>query len=297
MSDYYTTLGIERSASDAEIKKAYRKKAKEFHPDTNSDNPSAEEKFKEVSEAYEVLKDPQKKSNYDQFGDADGRPNMGGASQHGFGGGFQYSGDSSDMNDIINDFLRAHGTNIHGNRQGFGFSHHPPTKNPDLMAEMTISLEDAYKGTTATIELSEPDGNTKNINVTIPPGTKHGLTLRLQGKGYQTDPNLPPGNLHIRLSVSPHPQFVVMGMNIIMEKSISMVDAALGSDVEITLLDSSIVKATIPAGTQPNQKIRLKGKGMPGLNNINIYGDLYINIKVIIPTELSDKQRELLQEF
>lgn len=294
MSDYYKILGIDRDASADEIKKAYRKKAVEFHPDTNQDDPTAEDKFKKVSEAYDVLKDPQKKSNYDMFGDADGRPNMGGASAHGFGG------DAGDFNDIINEFMRAQGAQRHG-AHGFHFDfgqrRQQPAQNPDLLSSMDISLEDAYNGTTATVELTEPDGNTKNINITIPPGSKHEMTLRLRGKGYQHDKNLPAGDLHITLNIIPHHLFAVIGMDIMMEKTISMIDAVLGKEIEVQLLNGKSIKVSIPEGTQPNQKIRLKGKGMTGLNNTNVHGDLYIKINVEIPTNLNEQQKQLLRDL
>lgn len=279
--DYYKTLGLERGASDADIKKAYRALAMKHHPDKNPDNEKAEAIFKEISEANDVLKDPTKRSNYDQFGDADGRPSF----QQGF-----RSADAQNINDIINDF-------INNRSVGGAFQFRHQVRNADISTQVAITLEDAYKGTVIPISLQMPTGGTNNINVTIPPGAKDGLIMRVQGKGLQQNTQFPPGDLHLNVRIKPHHLFKVMGTDLYAVHTISMVNAALGCDFDITLLDGTTVSVTVPAGTQPNNKIRLKNKGMSGINNTSIYGDLYINMNVTIPTNLTEKQREILEDL
>lgn len=289
-NDYYKVLGLERDASDEDIKKAYRTKAKKFHPDVNPGDSVAEGKFKEINEAHDVLKDSQKKSNYDQFGDPDGRPgfNPRGTQPQ----GFRYAS-TEEFDDIIGNFFRARGMD------GSTEFHFTPRqmKNPDLVSQLQITLKDAYTGTTTYVELTEPDGNVKNISITIPPGTKDNMTLRVKGKGYQNNTNLPAGDLLLRINIIPHNIFKPIGMDLFMKKDITIIEATLGGEFEVSLINDTTIKVTIPEGIQPNQKIRLKGKGMPGLNNINTHGDLYILINVKIPTNLTKEQKEVLQQF
>lgn len=167
-------------------------------------------------------------------------------------------------------------------------------KNADLSTQVAISLEDAYNGVSVPIDLNLPTGKT-SINVTIPPGAMNGMVLRIQGKGLQQNTELPPGDLHINVRIKPHHLFKVMGADLYMSHSITMIKAALGCDIEASLLDGTTVSVTVPEGTQPNNKIRLKGKGMPGLNNQSVHGDLYINMNVTVPTNLTAGQREALE--
>lgn len=280
--DYYKTLGIERDADDAAIKTAYRSLAKKYHPDTNPDNEKAEAMFKEVGEAYDVLKNPAKRSNYDQFGDADGPT----APPHGF-----RSANGGDINDIINDFIRNGG--MGGN--SFHFRHQ--MRNADISASIAITLEDAYSGVSVPVELSTPPGDSSIINVTVPPGAKDGMVLRVKGKGLQQNTDLPPGDLHLSVRIAPHHQFKVLGMDLYAAHDISMIDAALGCEITVPMIDGPDVSVTVPEGTQPNQKIRLKGKGMAGFNNSNVHGDLYINMNITIPANLTEKQKEILENF
>lgn len=280
--DYYKTLGIERGASDADIKKAYRALAMDHHPDRNQGNEAAADKFKEINEAHEVLKDPTKRSNYDQFGDPDGRP---GVQSHGF-----RSANTQEMNDIINEFIYKRG-------MGGSFSFRQNIRNADVSTQVVITLEDAYKGLSVPISLTMPTGKTNNINVAVPPGTKDGMILRVQGQGLQQNTEFPPGDLHVNIHIEPHHKFKVMGSDLYAVHTISMVKAALGCDFEISLLDGTTVSVSVPEGTQPNQKIRLKNKGMPGLNNTAVHGDLYINMNVTIPTNLNEKQRKILESL
>ena len=276
--DYYKILGVDKSADEAAIKSAYRSLALKYHPDKNPDNKEAEEKFKEINEAYEILKNPQKRKNYDQFGDPDGTAGFSGTRTYGFRTG------SAEMDDIISDFMR---------NAGFQTRY----KNPDMSLQVTITLEEAFSGKSVTAGYMDASGVQKNINVKVPVGTQDGLRLRLSGQGLQNNTDYPPGDLFVIVKVTPHHMYKVIGMDIFITHSLSMFDAALGCEIEVPLLCEKPVSVTIPAGTQPNQKIRLKGKGMPGLNNPTNRGDLYIIMNVVIPTSLNDRQKELLESF
>jgi len=277
MKKYYETLEVEKTATDAEIKKSYRKLAMKYHPDTNPDDVTAENNFKEINEAYEVLSDETKKSNYDTFGDPDGRPTPH-TSQHGFGGGFQ---SATDFNDIFNDIMNARSA----------------PKNAHAQSQMTITLEEAYVGSSVEIEITNHKNISSKQNIRIPAGIKHGMTLRLAGAGHHHIEELPPGDLLVNIQITPHSIFTVVDYNLIMEEKISMIEAVFGKEIEVTTLAGKTLKLEIPKGTQPNHKIRLKGKGMPVLNRKDVFGDLYIIVNVEIPTNITQKQRDLLSEF
>lgn len=289
--DYYNTLGVKRDASDDDIKKAYRKLAMQYHPDRNPDDATAEEKFKEIGEAYEVLKDTTKRQNYDKFGNPNANVGAGAS-------GFR-TYKSSDFDHVFTDFggldefmrqFSMNFNNVSGNRR-----HN--LKNPDVVSDIQISLEDAYFGKTIPFEISLPTGETKQYSVQIPSGSDSGLRLRMPNKGMQQNTNLPPGDLMINVHVRPHNTFKRLRTDLYIEKSISIIEASLGTDISITTIDGKQMKVKIPAGTQPNHKIRVKGKGMPHLRNIKALGDLYINIDISVPTNLTDRQIELLHQF
>ena len=279
--DYYKILGIERDASPEEIKKAYRKMALEHHPDKNQDNDS-DEKIKEINEAYEVLKDPQKKAGYDRFGTADGQPH--------FDQGFHGNINIDDMDDLLKNFMNGRGSPNFNFRQ-------TPTRNPNHVISTVISLEDAFTGKSIIIDIPNPAGGTSKIDVTIPPGIRNGMVMRLEGKGPIHHANLPPGDIHININIANHDKFVVVGADIFYNENISMIDVALGVEIEVPTIDGKILKVSVPAGTQSNQKIRLKGKGWCQINNKSVRGDFYINANVIIPTALTDNQVEILKDF
>lgn len=282
-TDYYNILGVERNATAEAIKTAYRKLARQHHPDAGGD----EEKFKQLNQAYEVLKDKDKRHNYDVFGDPDGRPtfdpyNSSGTS--GFGGFRSTNG--IDIDDLLNDvFFKG----------GFGTRRGPqrPMKNPNLSAELRITLEEAFTGKTILYEANTPTGELKKLNVTVPPGVRHGMTLRMSGQGSTQNTHLPPGDLLLHVVIQPHDLYEVAGGDLHMKKDISFIDATLGNNFEITAIDGSKLKINIPEGTQPNNQIRLRGKGMPHINQPDIRGDLYIHINITIPTNLTDDQKDL----
>jgi len=284
-NSFYKILGVDKSVNNADLKKAYRALAMKYHPDKNPDDEVAAEKFREINEAYETLKDDEKRINYDLYGGQS-------YNQHktDFSSAFGKASRDS-VNDAINEFMRQHSGN-------FDFNYTSPNmKNSDVMTQITVSLKDAYFGTTSQIELEQPDGSKKMFNVTIPVGARDNMTLRIKEKGLQNNTSLPPGDLHLKVIIPPNDVFKVLVMDLYMNKNISMIEAALGGDFELELINGKTIKINIPKGTQPNQKIRIKDSGMPGLNNSSVHGDLYISMIVDIPTDLSEEQIQLLEQF
>lgn len=282
-TNYYDILGLAKDADSAAIKTAYRKKAMEFHPDKNPGDKISEQKFKNVVEAYEVLKDPTKKQNYDLFGSAGSTPFKNAYKPNAndpFGHVFQDIGD-------MDEFMRQFHQHFGGQQQ---------SKNSDLRAELSVSLQDAFSGITVPFSITMPDGGENNLQINIPAGIDNGTRIRVRGKGSQQNTNLPAGDLYITIRVADHPTFKRMGADLFSQKSISIIDAALGKEIEVSLIDGSTVKVKIPAGTQPEQKIRLKKKGMPKMNGSG-YGDYYIIMNVIVPINLTERQTELLKQF
>lgn len=278
--DYYKILGVPKTANAATIKKAYRSLALQYHPDKNPNNKEAEDKFKEISEANDVLSDPDKKHNYDTFGTVD--PNQ----------------TFSQTDDIFQHIFRTGGPgSLHDifAQFGTGFANRAQ-KNSDIMSEMNISLVNAFNGKSVPFEITMPNGGTSNLRVNIPAGVDNGARIRLKGKGPKQNTNLPSGDLYITVRIAEHPIFKRVGADLFITKSISMVDAALGKEIEALLIESGSVKIQIPSGTQPDQKIRLKQKGMSQMGTKN-RGDLYLIMKVIVPTNLTNKQKEILKSF
>lgn len=275
--NFYETLGVSKTASDAEIKSAYRKLAMQYHPDRNKDNKEAEAKFKEINEAYEVLSNPQKKQAYDQYGDAAFGQGMGGQggpfggqqgpftytySNGGQGfGGFDFGGGGTDPFEIFEQFF--------GGASPFG------RRKPSYAIQ--IEFMEAVKGVDKKVTI---DG--KNQTIKIPAGIDDGTRIKFD-------------NFDIIVRVSSDRRFPRQGSDIITEAEISMTQAALGDIIDVETVHGE-VKLKIPEGTQPQALIRIKGKGMPHVKGKGM-GDHYVRVKVKIPTRLSSKQKELLQEF
>ena len=281
--DYYKILGVERKASEAEIRKAYRKLAMQYHPDRNPEDKQAEERFKEINEAYQVLSDPQKRAHYDRLGSdysnwqRRGAPGDFNWDQYGgFPGGTRVSPD--EMQDIFSDFFRT----IFGIRGEEPGSRHSQAQG--YQQELEISLDEAYKGTTRVLQ-----SNGKQKQVRIPAGVRTGSKVRVAGAG-------PNGlDLYLIVDVKDDKRFERRGDDLHTTATVSVFTAILGGEADVETLNGK-VKLNIPAGTQPEQVFRLSGRGMPHVKNINEKGDLYVHLKVQIPKYLSAKQRELLDE-
>lgn len=296
--DYYEILGVSRSASDSEIKAAYRKLAREHHPDMvkDGDKTTAEQRFKEINEAYQILGDPQKKQMYDQYGHAGpgfGNQGAGGFNQGGWGP-FTYSystnnADFGDFNpfDVFEDFFGF---------RGFGRQQRPQ-KGKNLYYELHIDFADAVKGTEKEINIESG-----KVKIKIPQGVHDGTEMRFSGKGMPGPNNLPSGDLYITFRLSTPKIFKRSGEDLVYIANIDFAQAALGDTLEVPIVDSSskdalgTTKLKIPAGTQPNAQFLIRGKGMPrlqGSGNANIY--VIVNIE--IPKKLSRKQKDLLEEY
>ena len=299
--DYYQKLGVDKTASAAEIKKAFRKIAVKYHPDKNPGDTAAEDKFKEANEAYAVLSDPKKKEEYDTYGDAGfGQrysqedifrgSNLGDIfKEFGMnfgGGGFQQSG-GSPFDSI---FTQAGGGGCGGG--GCGSHQQAPPKGQDSTMDLWVTLEEVATGTERTVAAL---GN-ERVSVKVPKGIEAGKKLRLTGKGQQSPQGGQPGNLYLRINIQPHENFEREGSNLIVKRPVSFSEAVLGTTVTVPTLDGSELNVKIPAGMQSKSKLRLKGKGLP-IPKRDQNGDIMIQIEVNIPKELSEEQTKVVEEL
>ena len=348
--DFYEVLGVAKGADEAALKSAYRKLAMQHHPDRNPGNSEAEAKFKEISEAYDTLKDGQKRAAYDRFGHA-AFENGGGRGPQGFGPEFT-SSMSDIFDDIFGDFM--------GGRRGGGGGGAAKLRGSDLRYNLEISLEESFAGRTVEIDVptligcttcdgsgAKPGTGThtcrqcnghgkvraaqgfftiertcpvcqgrgqmmdqpctdcggqgrrqenRKLSVDIPKGIEDGTRIRLANEGEAGLRGGPPGDLYIFISIKPHELFHRDGADLYARVPIAMTTAALGGEFEVPTLDAMRAKVKVAAGTQPGQRVRLKGKGMPVLRSKDT-GDLYVQLDIETPQNLSRKQRELLEEF
>ncbi len=351
--DYYDLLGVEKGATEADIKKAFRKKAMDLHPDRNQTNPQAETQFKEVNEAYEILKDPQKKAAYDRFGHAAFENGGGPGFRPGQGGNADFASAFSDVfDDLFGDFMGGAGqARARGQRASRG---------SDLRYNLRMSLEEAYRGKQASVTVptsvacdvcngtgaeggGEPSTcptcsgigkvraqqgfftvertcptcsgrgqivknpckscagagrlrKDRTLNVNIPAGVETGTRIRLAGEGEAGLRGGPAGDLYIFIEVTAHPIFERDNQNLYCRIPVSMTTAAIGGEIEAPTLDGGRTRVKVPAGVQTGKQLRLRGKGMPPLRGAGA-GDLYIELAVETPVNLSSRQRELLEEF
>ncbi|MCL2422212.1 MAG: molecular chaperone DnaJ [Defluviitaleaceae bacterium] len=352
--DYYETLGVNKSATDSELKSAYRKLAKKHHPDANPGDEKAEAKFKELSEAYAVLSDGDKRAAYDQYGHAAFDPSAGG----GGGGGF-YGNVHFDMNDIISSFFGD------SDYFGGGRRRNGPRRGADLQMRMQIKFEEAVFGAVKDVQLNmnetcitckgtgakvgtHPENckecggsgqvrvmqqtlmgamasvracptckgegkiikdpctacrgtgktrSNKTFQVTVPKGIDNGQSIRLSGKGEPGEKGGPSGDLLITMQIQPHKIFSRQGTNLYLDIPITFVQATLGDEISVPMLDGTEESYKIKAGTQPGAVVHLKGKGVPSLRNNRNIGDLVVTLNVTVPTQLNEKQKEQLRTF
>ena len=276
--DYYDILGVSRNASDDEIKKAYRKLAIKYHPDKNPGDKEAEAKFKEISEAHEILSDKQKRARYDQFGHAGVGGNAGGGNPFA-GGNYNFNGQSFNF-----DFGAGGGLDdILGSIFGFGGGQRRPARGTDYRTTVVLNFEEAVFGVTKIITA---DG--KELKVKIPAGIDDGMSIRLTGKGGAAPKGGTKGDLYVSVRVKPH-------KHLTREGSI-MVDAALGTEVDVETVDGN-VRMKVPAGTQSGTPFKLSGHGVPLMRSDGDRGPHIVTIIVETPKNLSKRQKELLEEF
>ncbi len=286
--DYYEVLGIQKGASDDEIKKAFRKLAIKYHPDKNPGNKEAEEKFKEVNEAYSVLSDKTKRQRYDQFGHAGVGGAGAGAGGNPFAGGFDFNGQTFNF-----DFGGGGGLDdILGAMFGFGGGFRGARRGRDYRTSTTIDFEEAIFGTTKNISV---DG--EQIKLKIPAGIHDGQQIRLGGKGGPSPvEGGQRGDLLVEIRVRAHKTLTREGNLILSEATISMVDAVLGTEVDVDTVDGKI-RMKVPAGTQPGTNFKLSGHGAPIQVGSTERGPHIVTINVEIPKNINKKQKELIQEF
>lgn len=305
--DYYKILGVTKSASQDEIKKAYRKLAVKYHPDKNAGNKQAEEKFKEIGEAYEVLKDPEKRKKYDQLGanwkqyeNAGYRNGNVGYSNFGDfnpGGGstFYYEGDLGDIfgssGEGFSDFFKSFFGGASGRKRSGFTSQQNAFNGNDLRAEMEITLEEAYNGTTRILNV---DG--EKLRVKTKPGAYDGQELRIRGKGGHAANGGFRGDIYIKIKVLPDAHYTIDGNNLILKADVNLYTAVLGGKMEINTFSGKI-NVPIPAGSQNGNKLRLRGKGMPVYGKQGMAGDLYVQLNIVVPKKLGQEELNLFKKL
>lgn len=298
--DFYEVLGVSRGASQEEVQEAYRKLARRYHPDVNS-SPEAEDRFKELNEAYSVLSDPKTRTRYDRFGEdfrkvpedyeervdaGVGGGGFGGWTTPGGGGtrvrygrGFGgYEGGGVDFEDLFGSIFGAGG----------------PVPGADQEAELPLTIEEAYRGGRRTITLGGPSGE-RNYEVNVPRGVTDGQRIRLAGEGGSGSGNAPAGDLYLRVRIKPHPRFRLEGRNVHVTLPVTPWEAALGATVPVPAPGGGTAKVTVPAGSSSGRRLRLRGEGMPNPRGTD--GDLYAELRIMVPSRLSDRERELFEEL
>ena len=297
--DYYATLGVQKGATEGDIKKSYRKLAQKYHPDANPGDTAAEEKFKEVSHAYDVLSDAKTRKEYDDFREL---------LTSGFGGAGGPAGGRrirfEDLGDLGDIFTRAgqSGGNVFTDdifgsifgRAG-GARGGRPTKGRDQETEIALAFREALEGTTASLHLTEPGGKQRSIKVRIPAGVSDGARIKVPRKGDESPNGGPPGDLFVKVAVVPHQIFGRKGRDLTLTLPITYAEAALGADVKVPTLDGGTVTLKVPAGTQAGKTFRIRGKG-GGLNGERA-GDMLVTVNVVIPQKLTKEGRQLLERF
>jgi curved DNA-binding protein len=307
--DYYKTLGVDRKASEEDIKRAYRKLALQYHPDRNPGDTKSEERFKEINEAYQVLGDPAKRARYDQLGESYSRWQQRGAPQGGFnweewataspGQGRNVRVEYGDLSDLFegggfSEFFQR----IFGGRPDMGPVYtrqsqagrpQTPAQRPSYEQQVTISLQEAFQGSTRRIDV---DG--RRLEVKTPPGAKTGTKVRVADA--VTTPEGQKGDLYLVLQVADDPRFERKGDHLYTDVPVDLYTAILGGEVTVPTMNGNVV-LTIPAGTQPAQTFRLAGRGMPQLKDPQKRGDLFVRARVNIPRKLTERERELFEEL
>jgi curved DNA-binding protein len=297
--DYYAVLGVSRQATEKEIRQAFRRLARQYHPDVNPNNKEAEEHFKEINEAYEVLSDPEKRQRYDEMGADWERYQRSGQAQApgaGFYGGQRMS--AQDLGDLFGEespFSDFFGEMFDGGRRGRAGAARP-RRGTDLEAEAEISLEEAAHGTTRILRLADEQGKPRQLEVRIPPGVRTGTRVRIAGRGGAGRAGGPPGDMYLVVEVMPHSLYQREGDDLHLRMSVALTTMLLGGETRIPTLDGRVM-LKIPAGTADGRVFRLRGKGMPHQSRPDQHGDLFVEVHVELPGKLTAEQRQIIEEF
>ena len=302
--DYYKVLGVSRSASEDEIRKAYKRLARENHPDLKPDDPAAAERFKQASEAYEVLGDAEKRKQYDTFGAAWKQAGQGGGPFRGgspFGGGGRQV--DIDIGDIFGGGAGGGGVDLEdilggmfgGGRRGGRQRRPASSRGGDLRTEVTVPFTMAATGGDYDVHLNR-SGESETLTVKVPAGIRDGGVIRLAGQGQPGTGGGAAGDLLITVHLAPHPWFRREGNDVYLEVPLTISEAALGAKVDVPTLADGTVTLTIPAGTSSGSKLRLKGKGFPDLK-ANSHGDQYAIVKIVVPKGADGRVKELMEEL
>ncbi|MDR1990217.1 MAG: DnaJ domain-containing protein [Acidobacteriaceae bacterium] len=306
--DYYATLGVSKTATDKELKQAYRKLARKFHPDVNAGDKSAEAKFKEINEAHEVLGDPEKRRKYDELG-ANWRmyeqaaPGGGGQQAGGWHSPFggpgskrpmtqkeveEIFGGATSFSDFFNTFFSGGGQEPRsraGRTRARG-----PRPGRDVEQEITLALDDAYHGTTRRLAIQHNE-QTRTVDVRIPAGVSEGSRVRIAGEGEPGTAGAKAGDLYLRIHLAPHATFERRGNDLYTRVSLPLTTAVLGGEVDVPTLSGKSLRLRVPATTQQGQLFRLKGHGMPSVNRQSDTGDLYATADVQLPRQITPEQK------
>jgi len=319
--DYYSTLGVTKTASDKEIKQAFRKLARKYHPDVNPGDKAAEAKFKEVNEANEVLSDPEKRKKYDELGAnwrayenvppganpyagspfGGGPFGGGGWSTRGGGSGFRTmseeevsemfgGGDDSPFSDFFKTFFGGSVAEEAGNGPR-ARTRSRSRKGQDVEHPFELDLEDAIRGSVQRLQLRH-DGHSRTVEVRIPAGVTDGSRVRVAGEGGRGAGSGASGDLYLRVQLKPHPVFDVKGRDVYTRARVAIPTAVLGGEVDVVTPEAKTLRLKLPAGTQSGQKFRLRGHGLPNVGKPDERGDLYANVEVEIPKSLSDEEKK-----
>ena len=310
--DYYKILGVDKKANEKEIRSAYRKLARKYHPDVNPGDKSAEDKFKEINEANEVLSDPEKRKKYDELStyyQQYGRMPGAGSGPMGGDGGVRYEyrtvnpeelddlfGGQSPFSDFFETFFSSRFADQPDTRTRTGGRRSPrATKGQDIESSVEVALAEAYQGVSRVFELTDADGSSKRLEVKIPAGVDEGSRIRIAGQGGQGTAGR--GDLYLRIHVQPDPRFTREGTTLRTTVEVPLATAMLGGEVRVTTPDGRGLMLRIPPETPNGKSFRLRGQGMPQLGQPDKRGDLYADVSVVLPTHLNDEQRRLFEDF
>lgn len=296
--DFYQALGLARGASKDEIRKAYRKLAREHHPDANPNNPQAAERFKQVQEAYDVLSDEKKRELYDRYGSnyeqaaragaaSGGNPFGGGASPFGAGGSVDFSDLFGQGGIDLGEFLGGGGGRTRGRRG--------PARGADLKATVRVPFQIAMTGGPVDVSIDR-NGSTETLAVKVPAGVSEGQVVRLSGQGAPSPRNGAAGDLYLTIEIEPHPYFRREGSNILLDVPVTPSEAVLGAKIEVPTLSEGKMVLTIPPGTSSGMKLRLRGKGIPDPQTAQV-GDQFVVIKIVVSKVISDSDKALYQQL